>query len=852
LTATFTSLRRRATFTSERIATNGAAPTAAARRGSDGPSGRIDRALLSAISRSLACAGEDVGTVLPLLNSVLPAEIEETKQSMALGPRARLALLGALVVRLVNRITEVVPLTVMIDNAQWMDSGSWDLTLQIIRRCEKALVVLSSSPATDWRAGHLAEVSEMKKTVLVRLVGLDREESELVVLRKFGVRARKIDTELMDFVYERTQGRPIFLDSLATIMSDIDCLTVEEGELKAFIPLADVANRLPSSPTEAFLAQYDRNPSPEFRRLLRCASILGTSFTMEEVSSIWREFPNALAVVYTDPGARTTASTRYLSGLALAYDEFDILFPGAPPEAEDPNFPFTTVRGFRSAAARRAISAERMSTAERQIRHVQALALYEAIVTDATETVFVPPICYHLGKAALPDHEFVLKRIRYLGMMAAYMIVSPQTYREAMSVLRDQREVVETGRLVGTMGPISRCWWRAEFAVALTSLRECSPAEAQTGIVLALEAMNLLGLNWPKSPAQWGRVIGRQAFGAIWRRLIISIFPRRWGASSGRVAPLEWTPPVPDRRGGLFRLSQVEIEREERLSPLLQLVSVLMHTVNTRMRDRIASDLLALNFAYRTGIDVPRTRARINSSLSVSLWFSGMGWGANMAHKVAFSLQNSLDVFDPLMCVTSSIYLVASGRWTKGMAETSIGMSAGEKAGAFDVWLGCSGLKSFMLIYDGKLLEALNLEHTRLRESTLDGDHRAAFECRVAIAHILILRGHHHAIPAEVRERLAQPPNPKQPDFLASLELQLQGISSYLELRAGRPSGSIRAATRASVAAAGVYVTHTHALNGVLLAALSLARLAVGMRGGGGTGKSPFAVVDPHRVRQTA
>jgi len=103
----------------------------------------------------------------------------------------------------------------VLDDCQWLDSLSWNLTKLFRAECPSALIVLAMRVIPT--KGHMPkELDELKSHALCRvlhLAALSADQSLEIIKQDAGITID--DAKLKEAVYERTQGNPLFSHQLA-------------------------------------------------------------------------------------------------------------------------------------------------------------------------------------------------------------------------------------------------------------------------------------------------------------------------------------------------------------------------------------------------------------------------------------------------------------------------------------------------------------------------------------------------------------------------------------------------------------------------------------------------------------
>jgi len=227
------------------------------------------------------------GRALPLeeaalLNGVIGVRLPDDPTMSAYTPEVRADRTKILLGRVLAAAAGDDPLVITIDDAQWLDTSSWALALQVRRDLPRVLMVLAARP--------LANPSTVAREVLggsVR-VGLDRlspDETLQLVCHSLGV--DHLPDEVRHLILERAEGHPFFSEELAFSLRDSGVVVVESGSSR----LADAGNSLdglavPDTVQGVVMSRID-HLEPRQQLLLKTASVLGRDFSVEQVRDIF-------------------------------------------------------------------------------------------------------------------------------------------------------------------------------------------------------------------------------------------------------------------------------------------------------------------------------------------------------------------------------------------------------------------------------------------------------------------------------------------------------------------------------------------------------------------------------------
>lgn len=220
--------------------------------------------------------------LLPVLGDLLVTGLPETGYSASLSPEGRADALAELVAVLVGQSVGETGLVLAIDDAQWMDSGSWRLLERVCQRSRGLLVVLGLHTLTSASRRLLRDPTAINR-VLSPLAspGIDRLLTE-------GLSGVPPSRELGDLVARETAGFPLHANELLRALLDRGLLAIRGGEARIADETAarELAGHGRARDLRALLsARIERLPTRE-RELLAAASVANGPFTRGWIATI--------------------------------------------------------------------------------------------------------------------------------------------------------------------------------------------------------------------------------------------------------------------------------------------------------------------------------------------------------------------------------------------------------------------------------------------------------------------------------------------------------------------------------------------------------------------------------------
>lgn len=339
--------------------------------------------------------------------------------------QGRLRLFEA-VLGLLRLLSEPGGLLLVLENMHWADAASRELLDYLVRRLRGtrvAVLVTCRLERLGRRHPLLLLVDSWRRARIADLIELEPLSSEEVgeVLRAT-LSLEAVPSEICRLLHERSEGNPFALEEILKQALDRGLVSLAGVEARQ---LAEV--RLPRSVQDSVLSRLEDLPE-ETAELLRCASVLGTSFDYALLESITGLDSRAVR-----------AALRICTRQQLLEED---------PQREG-------CYRFRHSLTREAIYADLLAPQREELHSLAAEALSAREGTPAVE------LCHHL-LAARRDREAVP-----LALAAAEQAERAHAYGEAadlcervLPLVSDPRQRAEllcrTGRVLWAQGNAAR------------------------------------------------------------------------------------------------------------------------------------------------------------------------------------------------------------------------------------------------------------------------------------------------------------------------------------------------------------------------------------------------------------
>jgi DNA-binding CsgD family transcriptional regulator len=161
------------------------------------------------------------------------------------------------VLLLFERLTEEMPVVLVIEDAHWAERSTRDLLSYLIRNLPPGLLVIVTYRSDELHRSHPLRplLAELDRAGWVRRLDLDRLPRRAVAEQARGILGHDPAPHLLDEVYERSEGNPLFVEALLGRDGEISCA-------------------LPDSLRDLILGSVRRLPE-ETQEILRVASAGG-------------------------------------------------------------------------------------------------------------------------------------------------------------------------------------------------------------------------------------------------------------------------------------------------------------------------------------------------------------------------------------------------------------------------------------------------------------------------------------------------------------------------------------------------------------------------------------------------
>lgn len=220
---------------------------------------------------------------LPLLNAVLPLNLEETSQTTSLMGQARASATRDLLIQLLQRLIGQGPHLIVLEDAHWLDSSSWALALAVAQQVRPLALLLTTRPLGSHPPSEYQPLVELAHTH-IRLDALSPTESIDLICRRLGVVS--LPEAIGQIIRDKAQGNPFFSEELAYALRDAGLIRVVNRRCEV-APEADLkALAFPETVQGAIISRIDRLTATQ-QLTLKVASVIGRVFPVRTVYAVY-------------------------------------------------------------------------------------------------------------------------------------------------------------------------------------------------------------------------------------------------------------------------------------------------------------------------------------------------------------------------------------------------------------------------------------------------------------------------------------------------------------------------------------------------------------------------------------
>ncbi|KAJ3223378.1 hypothetical protein HDU81_009217 [Chytriomyces hyalinus] len=203
----------------------------------------------------------------------------------------KLAILFSRILNALHKLELRVSIT--LDDMQWCDSYSIELTQKLQQTCGQELLLIFSRPQEEFKASLIPEfrrIIEAPATTHIELQPLNFAGIEAIIKERFRHMDKDnnltVDPSIVVAILEQSEGNSMLVTSSITMLQEDSNLVLKNGAL-TFLE-AKAEQKLAAGNDSIILAQFDKL-CVEMKGILRVASVAGQYFDIDEVRDIMNQ-----------------------------------------------------------------------------------------------------------------------------------------------------------------------------------------------------------------------------------------------------------------------------------------------------------------------------------------------------------------------------------------------------------------------------------------------------------------------------------------------------------------------------------------------------------------------------------
>lgn len=236
------------------------------------------------------CAGDAaILDRLPLLNGLLLIGLDETDLTRAMVGDVRADNTREVVIALLNRVMQAQPAVIIVEDAHWLDSASWQLLNAVHAQVAPAVIMLCARPmqssASEVLRDEFERLLEHPRTQWIALQPLSAGDMVQLACDQLGVTV--LPKPVVDFIDARADGNPLFCEEIVHALRETGRIRVVNGVCELQPGTRDLTGLdFPDTIQEIVISRLDRLPADQ-QLTLKVASVLGRSFTTRALHDVY-------------------------------------------------------------------------------------------------------------------------------------------------------------------------------------------------------------------------------------------------------------------------------------------------------------------------------------------------------------------------------------------------------------------------------------------------------------------------------------------------------------------------------------------------------------------------------------
>jgi tetratricopeptide (TPR) repeat protein len=228
------------------------------------------------VKRGLKMLGADEASTLPYLLELLAVK-DSGIDKIPMSPEERKSRIIEALKRIVLKGSEIRPLIMAFEDLHWIDKSSEDQLKHLLENIPGARVLLIFT----YRPEFVHTWGAKSYHSQVMLNRLSNRESLMMVSHLLGT--EELDKDLEEFILEKTEGVPFFIEELIKSLKDLKIIERENNRYRITKDIKEVT--IPATVQDVIMARVDSLPQ-EMKGLLQTVSVVGRESSYDLIKRV--------------------------------------------------------------------------------------------------------------------------------------------------------------------------------------------------------------------------------------------------------------------------------------------------------------------------------------------------------------------------------------------------------------------------------------------------------------------------------------------------------------------------------------------------------------------------------------
>jgi class 3 adenylate cyclase/tetratricopeptide (TPR) repeat protein len=228
------------------------------------------------VKRGLKMLGVDEASTLPYLLELLAVK-DSGIDKIPMSPEEKKNRIIEGLKRIVLKGSEIRPLIMAFEDLHWIDKSSEDQLKHLLESIPGARVLLIFT----YRPEFVHTWGAKSYHSQVMLNRLSNRESLMMVSHLLGT--EELDKELEEFILEKTEGVPFFIEELIKSLKDLKIIEREDNRYRITKDITEVT--IPATVQDVIMARVDSLPQ-EMKGLLQTVSVVGRESSYDLIKRV--------------------------------------------------------------------------------------------------------------------------------------------------------------------------------------------------------------------------------------------------------------------------------------------------------------------------------------------------------------------------------------------------------------------------------------------------------------------------------------------------------------------------------------------------------------------------------------